>query len=427
MPYFPTQNYLWFMRNFITHIFLVCFFFAMNAQSFTGEQLKQGYVLFSNRLTFLYDANIYDAKPERVYVTGSFRGWDAAFDENWELKKSGSIWSLTIENTNDTMISAKSEFKFLIDNGRWQDVAHNPVNEKGGNLVYKHNTFVPQFKAEILSDKAIALLTNFKPSFNAKDYKLVRIDGEEIIVERILPNTASKSLLVPSDPIDIKRVHYLEDLEKGVRTQVSFDGWFRNLYSNKNLGAEIIEGKTEVRLFAPRATSVYLYLYETSTATIATQTVKMKVDEQGVWEAFFNKNLSGMYYDFTVHGPADKGNFFYENTKTHVRDPYARVVDTSWGRARIWPKTTPALPLENGIPAMKDVIAYEMHVQDFSDRLPILDSEKGTFKGVIASGLRNQIGEKIGFDYLVDLGINVVHLMPVQEYLHFPDEDWKAS
>jgi pullulanase/glycogen debranching enzyme len=76
---------------------------------------------------------------------------------------------------------------------------------------------------------------------------------------------------------------------------------------------------------------------------------------------------------------------------------------------------------------MKDVIAYEMHVQDFSDQLPILDSEKGTFKGVIASGLRNQIGEKIGFDYLVDLGINVVHLMPVQEYLHFPDEDWKAS
>ena len=119
--------------------------------------------------------------------------------------------------------------------------------------------------------------------------------------------------------------------------------------------------------------------------------------------------------------------FFYETTKTHIRDPYARVVDTSWGRARIWPKTVPATPLADGIPAMKDVIAYEMHVQDFSDRLPIIDREKGTFKGVIASGLRNSIGQKIGFDYLIDLGINVVHLMPVQEYLHFPDEDWKAS
>ena len=415
------------MRNFLTYIFFTCFFFAVNAQSFTGEQLKQGYALFSDRLTFLYDANIYGTVPDRVYVTGSFRGWDAAFSEEWDLTNSGSIWSLTIENEEDVKIPAKSEFKFLIDNAQWQEVAHSPTNEKGGNLVYKYDAFVPSFKAEILDDKAVALLTNFKPSFDSNDYRLTRIDGREIGVEKVLPNTASKALLVPSEPIDIRRVHYLEDLNNGIKTQVSFDGWFRNLYSNKTLGAEIVNGKTEVRLFAPRATSVYLYLYESSTDINASQTVKMKVDDQGVWEAFFNKDLSGMYYDFTVHGPSDKGNFFYETTKTHVRDPYARVVDTSWGRARIWPKTVPATPLDSGIPAMKDVIAYEMHVQDFSDRLPIIDREKGTFKGVIASGLRNSIGEKIGFDYLVDLGINVVHLMPVQEYLHFPDEDWKAS
>ena len=326
------------MRNFLTNIFFTCFFLAVNAQSFTGEQLKQGYALFSDRLTFLYDTNIYDTAPERVYVTGSFRGWDADFDEKWQLKKSGSIWSLTIDNKEDTKIPAKAEFKFLIDHGKWQEVSHGPLNEKGGNLVYKHNAFVPQFKAEILNDKAIALLTNFKPSFDPENYVLTRIDGKSISVEKILPNTASKALVVPSEPIDIKRVHYLEELDKGVRTQVSFDGWFRNLYSDKTLGAEIIEGKTVVRLFAPRVTSVYLYLYATSTATNATQTVKMKVDEQGVWEAFFNKDLSGMYYDFTVHGPADKGNFFYETTKTHIRDPYARVVDTGWGRARIWPK-----------------------------------------------------------------------------------------
>ncbi len=415
------------MRKFLTNIFLISFFFVVNAQSFTGEQLKQGYALFSDRLTFLYDTNIYGTSPERVYVTGSFRGWDAAFNKEWELKKSGAIWSLTIENEDDLKIPARSEFKFLIDNVQWQDLPHSPLNEKGGNLVYKYDAFMPSFKAEILDDKAIALLTNFKPSFDADDYKLMRIDGREIKVENVLPNTASKALLVPSEPIDIRRVHYLEDLEKGIKTQVLFDGWFRNLYSNKTLGAEIVNGKTEVRLFSPRATSVYLYIYDTSKAINASQTVKMKVDNQGVWEAFFSKDLSGKYYDFTVHGPSDKGNSFYESTKKHIRDPYARVVDTSWGRARIWPKTVPATPLADGVPAMKDVIAYEMHVQDFSDRLPIIDREKGTFKGVIASGLRNSVGEKIGFDYLVDLGINVVHLLPVQEYLHFPDEDWKAS
>jgi hypothetical protein len=168
------------MRNFLTIIFFTCFFFAVNAQSFTGEQLKQGYALFSNRLTFLYDANIYDSAPERVYVTGSFRGWDAAFDEKWQLIKSGTIWSLTIDNADDLKIPAKSEFKFLIDNANWQEVAHSPKNEKGGNLVYKYNAFVPSFKAEMLDDKAIALLTNFKPSFDSYDYRLTRIDGREI-------------------------------------------------------------------------------------------------------------------------------------------------------------------------------------------------------------------------------------------------------
>ena len=168
------------MRNFLTYSFFTCFFFAVNAQSFTGEKLKKGFALFSDRLTLLYDANIYGTVPDRVYVTGSFRGWDAAFSEEWELTNSGSIWSLTIENGEDLKIPAKSEFKFLIDNAQWQEVAHSPKNEKGGNLVYKYDAFVPSFKAEILDDKAIALLTNFKPSFDSNDYRLTRIDGREI-------------------------------------------------------------------------------------------------------------------------------------------------------------------------------------------------------------------------------------------------------
>jgi pullulanase/glycogen debranching enzyme len=39
----------------------------------------------------------------------------------------------------------------------------------------------------------------------------------------------------------------------------------------------------------------------------------------------------------------------------------------------------------------------------------------------------NAHGVPIGFDYLVDLGVNVVHLMPVQEYLHYPDAEWRAA
>jgi pullulanase/glycogen debranching enzyme len=76
---------------------------------------------------------------------------------------------------------------------------------------------------------------------------------------------------------------------------------------------------------------------------------------------------------------------------------------------------------------MEDVVAYEVHVQDFTDNLPVGAAETGTLPAMIRTGLVNGHGLPIGFDYLVDLGVNVVHLMPVQEFLHYPDAEWQAA
>jgi pullulanase len=55
----------------------------------------------------------------------------------------------------------------------------------------------------------------------------------------------------------------------------------------------------------------------------------------------------------------------------------------------------------------------------------VADKLKGTFPAFFEKKLRNSVGEKIGFDHLVELGINVVHLQPIQEFLHFPDQEWQ--
>ena len=226
---------------------------------------------------------------------------------------------------------------------------------------------------------------------------------------------------------DIRRVYFLSIPELGLKVHCSFDGWFRALYSHKELGANIDNGKTIIRVFAPRAEKLKVYLYKGKDDTEAFQVNEMKQDEDGVWEWISETDLHGTYYDFTVHGSTDPGNHFYETDPVHISDPYARVSDNTWGKSRIWRRTKPASPLKNGIPRMEDVIAYEVHVQDFTDQLPIDDNIKGTFTGMVKSGLRNSRNQKIGFDHILDLGINTVHLMPVQEYLHFPDDDWKAS
>jgi pullulanase/glycogen debranching enzyme len=209
-----------------------------------------------------------------------------------------------------------------------------------------------------------------------------------------------------------------------------FDAWFADIYSTKALGANVSEdrSRTDFRLFAPRAEMVRLHLYTDKNDAKAYQSVDMAMDAQGVWEFSAEEDLFKVWYDFSVHGPADEpGSHYFEQTQAHVSDPYARVNDDAFGKSRVWYKGVPASPVKGGIPPYEDVIAYEVHVQDFTDLLPVEDSYKGTMLAMIEPGLTNSNGAPIGFDHLVDLGINTVHLMPIQEYLHYTDEEWQAA
>jgi len=290
------------------------------------------------------------------------------------------------------------------------------------------------FRAEIRGPEAIWVTVRGSDDqyFNkASDYRLTDAAGREIAVAEVFPNERSTLLLVPGERLNIKRVHYLEMPEFNQRVRVRFDGWFRTLYSSKPLGANVSADLSSTRfaVFAPRAEAVNLYLYDgpDDAPDAAKQLVEMIPDEDGVFEATLPGNLAGTYYDFTAHGPDDPGNQFYEQVPVHLNDPYGYVQMEAFGKSRVSLPITPASPVLGGRPAMQDVVAYEVHVQDFTDLLPIDVQKKGTISGMAVPGLKNSQGEPVGFDYLVDLGINVVHLLPVQEFHHYPDDEWKAA
>ena len=288
---------------------------------------------------------------------------------------------------------------------------------------------VTGLRAEIRTDKAIWVHVQGASllPLDLGDWQLNMADGTPIPLVEVLPNDADELMLVPAVPLDITRVYYVTLPSAGLKVRARFDGWFRTLYSAKPLGATIRAGSTSFRVFAPRARTVTLYLYAQANDSKAQQEVVMARDSDGVFEATVPGNLKGTYYDFTVHGPNDPGNQFYEQVPVHVSDPYALVQMESYGKSRIWPHTTPATPLKTGRPAMQDVVAYEVHVQDFTDRLPVPDALKGTLPAMTVTGLTNKAGQPIGFDHLVNLGINVVHLLPIQEYHHYPDAEWRAA
>ncbi len=262
-------------------------------------------------------------------------------------------------------------------------------------------------------------------------YRLTDGHGREIPIEELFLEEGVRARLVPEAALDPLRVHYLEIPGMDFRALVRRDPLFRELQSDKPLGAVIAANGSETtfRVFSPRADAVRLYLYDArdDAAAEAERMVDMTRDADGVWEAAVEGDLHGTWYDFTVHGPADPGNWFYGTHPVHVSDPYARVNDDAFGRSRVWQDGPPPPPVAGGRPPMEDIVAYEVHVQDFTDLLPVSDTETGTLPAMTRPGLLNRHGQPIGFDYLVDLGVNVVHLMPMQEYLHHPDDEWQAA
>lgn len=410
---------------------------SIHAQPISTEARLQGYIHRADTTYFVFDADVYGVDPqERVVVTGPFRGWSPSMDdEAWALTQRDDdprAWILAVHNPNLSVIAPSTPFKFRIDEGRWMQPPGDAENAEGGNLIFMHGIAPARLQAELRDGRTIwAFVTgeDVEAPLATSSYRLMDAEGHDIPIARVLPNTASRMLVVPGRDLDPRRVYFLEIPEMGLRALCRFDNWFRTLYSDKPLGANISEdrGTTTFRVFAPRANRVRLYLYDTPNASPeeATDVLGMRRDSVGVWEVVVDDDLHGTYYDFTVHGPDDPGNFFYGTHPVHVSDPYARVNVEAWGKSRVWRATKPAAPLPDGRPPMKDVIAYEVHVQDFTDRLPVAEEQQGTLPAMFERGLQNSRGEPVGFDYLLDLGINVVHLMPVQEYLHYPDDLWQ--
>ena len=290
----------------------------------------------------------------------------------------------------------------------------------------------PRLRAEIHGPTAIrfTLTGGERPASHAA-YRLTDGQRREIPIAEILPATATESLLIPGVTLDPMRVHYLEIPGLDLRALVRRDPLFRNLHSTKPLGAVVSDdgARTMFRVFSPRAHALRLYFYRdrNDAPEAALRVVDMTKDENGVWEAGVAGDLHGAWYDFTVHGPADPGSWFYETHPVHISDPYALVNDDAFGRSRVWRDGPPPPPVAGGRPRMEDVVAYEVHVQDFTDLLPVRDLETGSVPAMGRTGLVNARGEPIGFDHLVNLGVNVVHLMPVQEFLHYPDAEWRAA
>ncbi|MBE0645046.1 MAG: pullulanase [Bacteroidetes bacterium] len=190
----------------------------------------------------------------------------------------------------------------------------------------------------------------------------------------------------------------------------------KSLRPDVPMGCTLLDGDYIFRLFAPRATSVRLYLYNSPEQSMGTEYF-LSPSKDGVWEISLRSALTEKYYAFRIEGPHGHAEMF--NSQITVGDPYAHAVVT----ANIWrhpgrcvlPGLIPSYDWEGDAPiaiSPADLVIYEMHVRDMtahpSSGVPA--ERAGTYRGLIQQGMRG------GIDYIRNLGVNAVELMPCQQF-----------
>lgn len=188
-----------------------------------------------------------------------------------------------------------------------------------------------------------------------------------------------------------------------------FDDLF--YYSGSDLGANYSKSKTTFKVWAPTAQEASLVIYPKWDAKEGKE-YTMKKEEKGVWSYTLDGDQHGTIYTYKVK--------IGDNWNEAV-DPYAKtvtvngdkgvVVDLSKTNPDKWnPKSKPAL--KNAV----DAIIYELHVRDLSIHPDSGITNKGKFLGLTETGTKTKSGSKTGLDYIKDLGVTHVQLLPIYDY-----------
>jgi pullulanase len=185
----------------------------------------------------------------------------------------------------------------------------------------------------------------------------------------------------------------------------SFDDRF---YYEGELGVSYQKEASTFKLWAPTATEAELVFYDGN----GEQKISLKRMDKGVWQQTVEGDLDGTVYMYRVR---------VDRTWREAVDPYAKAVTVNGKKGVVvnLDDTEPEHFRETKRPVFKqvtDAIIYEVHIRDFSSCGHSGISNKGKYMGMIEKGTKGPSGTLTGLDYLIDLGVTHVQLLPIQDF-----------
>ena len=262
---------------------------------------------------------------------------------------------------------------------------------------------------------------NITPKTTITSYKQVKVyEGDKELTILDISNMGKEvtsGIIEVEETLDIGKSYrvVIEGYgEKAVVPTSIFDSEYfieNYTYDGDDLGAIINGDKTTFKVWAPTASKVVLNLFTSGHEGSAYKSVDMVKGDRGVW-SYTESCGHGTYYTYTVTTSV--------GTQEAV-DPYAKAAGLNGNRGMVvdLSRTNPEGWGEDnfatGIKTYSDAVIWEVHVRDFSNKIAS-SNYKGKYLAFTERGLVNEFGQSIGVDYLVNLGITHVHLLPVYDY-----------
>lgn len=260
-------------------------------------------------------------------------------------------------------------------------------------------------------------MTIIVPLKNYRDnntYKLVGNDEtvDLLITEKINLGIEVKLVCFFDAYIRPELVYYVQNEEgeqselhagKIVRSEL-----FDNIYAYKknDLGFTYTTESTKFKVWTPVAKSVRLDLIDKTGKAII---LDMLYTNSGVWRLVVVGNLDGWKYRYLVkvNGVERISNDPY-GISSNANGEYQYVID----RKKLYlPQNTYSF---SGDPV--DAVIYEMSVRDFSMDPSVPFRYPGKFLALTETGLKTPDGHPAGIDYLKQLGVTHVQIMPFFDF-----------
>ena len=188
---------------------------------------------------------------------------------------------------------------------------------------------------------------------------------------------------------------------------------FDNYFSyDGELGALYEKEGTLLRVWTPTAKSVEVWIYADDSFKGPSTKIEMVQKPKGIFEAYLPGDQHGTIYVYKI--------LFLNNRESISVDPYARATTVNGMKSVIadlnrtnpdgWGERLPAF----GLP--EEAIIYELHIRDFSISETSGIVNKGKFLGLTEKNTTNASGISTGLDYLIDLGITHIQILPMFDY-----------